>query len=169
MASRDQDQSDRMIEQLIVWFLIGVGFLLVGLFFISTLMMKVILHVVNGQTGGALDREDGLAPLISGVVFAVVTLFWFPLLLQGGIAPPTAILWLILGGFAWGVAVGYKVLLDWWAESEKQFSAGYDVVEILGSPLDIRDARFDQNNGAIDVSTAVNDDLLEALILGSDR
>ena len=131
--------------QMVTQILLAVLSILFGVFVISQWLTRLFLqYVLNPLLDGLLDREDGAVVLISSLLWGVVAgLVLFPVLWGQdafGPTPPDMIsLWLgtIAAGLLWGIAVGVWVLGTWWNEAERQMPAGYDVVHLLDTPIEI--------------------------------
>ena len=147
-----------------------------GLFLISQLLTRMLFrHVLNPLLDGLLDREDGMVVLLAAALWSLVAgLLLFPLALSQDAFGPAAQdllgLWLgtTLGGALWGTAVGVWILGAWWQEAEEQMPVGYDVVQLLDVPLDIRQPATRRSHGPDGTTVTMPEDAeLERLILGN--
>lgn len=122
MRSRSEsEQADELFWAIVQWFLLALaiaGFVVSGSFIVSVWLTKLLFNLINQLTDGALDKNEGLALLISAVVFGGVALGFTPYVTQQGVPLEQAIGGLLVAGMGWGLAVGYKALLDWWRELE---------------------------------------------------
>ena len=68
-----------------------------------------------------------------------------------------------------GVAVGVWVLSYWWSAIETQMPAGYDVVQLLDAPIDIRQPAAPALHPSNGTQPVAMDELdFEQLILGDE-
>lgn len=85
-------------------------------FVISVWLTKLLFKLVNELTDGALDRSEALALLLSAVVFGGLALLLMPAVADPSMPLEQTIGGLLTLGMIWGLAVGWKVMLDWWHE-----------------------------------------------------
>lgn len=113
------NNSDELFWSVVNWLLITlaiVGFVVSAAFIVSVWLTKLLFKMINELTEGELDRNEALALLISAVVFGGAALLLLPFVANPSVPLEQTLGWLVFGGMAWGLAVGYKVLLDWWHE-----------------------------------------------------
>ena len=99
---------------------------------------QLFRHVLNPMLDYALDRNDGLIILLSAGLWGTL----FPTLLTPltDTSSPKelgqAILVLIGLGLAWGISIGFWILMKWWTEVDWQ-QLTYEPVHTLGEPIQV--------------------------------
>ena len=173
--SQHQREEDQLWSAVKLVLLIIAAFIF-GLLLLSQLATRTLFrHVLNPLLDGLLDREDGMVVLLAAALWSLVAgLLLFPLALSQDAFGPAAQdllgLWLgtTLGGALWGTAVGVWILGAWWQEAEEQMPVGYDVVQLLDVPLDIRQPATRRSHGPDGTTVTMPEDAeLERLILGN--
>jgi len=117
MGSRSE--SDELFKATLQWLQIGLVIALnvvSAAFIISVWLTKLLFKLVNELTDGALDRSEALALLLSAVVFGGVALLLVPAVADPTMSFEQTVGGLLSLGMVWGLAVGWKVTLDWWHE-----------------------------------------------------
>jgi hypothetical protein len=104
------------------WLLIILSvaaFAVTGSFIISVFLTNLLFQLINQLTDQALDKNEGLALMIGAVVFGAVALLFTPFVVDAGVPIDQAIGWVLVAGMVWGLAVSYKVMLNWWQQIEQ--------------------------------------------------
>lgn len=119
------------------WLLIILAiaaFAVTGSFIISVFLTNLLFQLINQLTDQALDKNEGLALMIGALVFGAAALLLIPLVVDAGAPIDQAIGWVLVGGMVWGLAVSYKVMLDWWQQTQQTSLPVTDFSQHLNLP-----------------------------------
>jgi hypothetical protein len=170
MMSSFNQAFDEMMQLFAVW----LYRLLFGIFIISQWLTKLLLeHVVNPLLDGALDRHDGAVVLASASLWTpVFGMIMFPMARANNLSTMPSQDWIVTWagslalGFAYGVIIGVWVLGEWWEQALRHQPAGYEVVQSLGTPLELTSANSSVSNPKQTHNGLVNEEEQAQLILG---
>jgi hypothetical protein len=119
------------------WLLIILAiaaFAVTGSFIISVFLTNLLFQLINQLTDQALDKNEGLALMIGALVFGAAALLLIPFVVDAGASIDQAIGWVLVGGMVWGLAVSYKVMLDWWQQTQQTSLPVTDFSQHLNLP-----------------------------------
>lgn len=119
------------------WLLIILAiaaFAVTGSFIISVFLTNLLFQLINQLTDQALDKNEGLALMIGALVFGAAALLLIPFVVDAGGPIDQAIGWVLVGGMVWGLAVSYKVMLDWWQQTQQTSLPVTDFSQHLNLP-----------------------------------
>jgi hypothetical protein len=136
------NSSDDWVGPVIGNILLWLWLILAGAWVISKWLTEVLIeHVVNPLLHFALDRNDGLVVLLAGGLWSLVFggLFWSASRSASPPAPPQEAAHALLAGLglglAWGISIGFWILLTWWSAVE--LTPAYEPVQLLGEPIQV--------------------------------
>ena len=142
-------QNNNVSGEGLVWaiaqtFLLWLWLVLAGAWVISKWLTRLLYeYVLFRFIGEALARHDGLVIVLSGGLWTVIFGWGYWLWLYPQIvtqhpdqALQTTLIFLALG-LAWGVSIGFWLLLEWWSEIANQLEPVYEPVQLLNRPRQI--------------------------------
>jgi hypothetical protein len=158
------NSGDAWVGEVIGAVLMWLWLFLVGAWLLSQWLTELLFrHVLNPMLDYALDRNDGLIILLSAGLWGTL----FPSLLTPllDISSPNellqAILVLVGLGLAWGISIGFWILLKWWSEIDQR-EATYEPVQMLGEPIQVASLPPADDQQSLPSSSLPSNEELEA-------